>query len=488
MKLRDLPKEVLEELLQQHNLRLRYNLILDADSYKMTHFPVYPKGIQKSSAYVEARKRDCIIVPFGLSMLIKKFLLSPITMEDIDEAEAYAKKHFITKRKSGKPCFNRDDWEYILKEYGGFIPVKIWSVREGTRVTSQNVLVRVDCDDSRLAWMASYIETMLLRGVWYPSSIASEDYKRWRMIQRYMSASSDNPGFAVVMLHDFAGRGVTCEEQAQIGGAAHTVYFEGSDTISGVRAANLFYKSEMSAYSVAATEHSIQCAFGPMYQEDYLRAVLDEFAYEGSIVSIVLDGYDVYRESELLCTTFHDQIVESKAKIVFRPDSGDPLEVVPKILAMQARYFGFTKNSKGYKVIKNVGIIQGDGIDTEMIEKLLELVTSLGYSAENIVFGSGGGLLQKINRDTFAWAMKGSAVMIANKWIPIFKDPVTDPGKKSKAGVLTLLRSKLNGEFMTASALEEHDEEWEDMLELFFDCGRLLIDDPLDEIRKRARA
>lgn len=483
-KLKRLFQRMMKGEKSRENLSLNANFILNADSYKLSQFgTVWPRGIKAMTSYGEPRRKGEMMVPFGFQMHILKTLMAPITQEDIEEAAEFAEAH-------GEP-FNREGWEYILEKYEGYIPVKIYAVPEGTRVPSQNILYRIDCEDEKVFWLSSYIETQFQRGVWYPTAIASNDLKNWRLIRRYWMETADAEVMDALLgftLHDFGGRGVTCEEQAQIGGAAHLVFFKGSDTISGVRAANLFYDCIMAAFSVPATEHSIQCAWGPAHQKEYLEAVLATYAKPGKLVSMVLDGYDVFREARLLCS-MHEMIKASGARVVFRPDSGDPLEVIPRILKMQEEAFGSTVNSKGYKVINNVGIIQGDGVNTEMIGKILELVTSLGYSAANIVFGSGGALLQKVDRDTYAFAQKASAIFINGKWKPIFKDPVTDSGKKSKSGLLTLLRSKLNGEYMTAPITDvPFSDEWEDSLPLIYDTGRLVRGESMDNIRKRAQS
>lgn len=462
---------------------LRTNLILDADSYKLSHAGLYPTDIQGMFAYVEPRIKGETMIPFGLQMWVQKTLLTPITKADIDEAETFAKAH-------GEP-FDRGDWEYILERYHGHLPLTIRAVPEGMRVPSQNILVSVECTDLRVYWLAMYVETSLQRGFWYPTSIATNDYKAKRVFQKYLRLSADNEQALPFMLHDFGGRGVSSEESAQVGGAAHLVNFMGSDTISGVRAANFYYDSPMSAFSVPATEHSIQCAWGPERQEEYLKAVLDKNAKPNAILSVVLDGYDVYREAELLCTKFRQQIIDSGARVVFRPDSGDPLEVIPRILAMQEVAFGYTVNSKGFKVLNHVGIIQGDGVDTDAIDKILAKVTHLGYSAVNLVFGSGGALLQKVNRDTYKFAQKASAVLVRGEWVPIFKDPVTDPGKKSKAGRLTLYRSRMTNELVTGSNTGPVDGEWMDMMELVYhsdEGGVIFNKTTLDEVRARVNA
>ena len=457
---------------------LRNNLILQTDSYKLSHAGAYPKDVKGMFSYIEARSKGDTIVPFGLQMWIKKTLLTPITKADIDEAEVFAAGH-------GEP-FNRAGWEKVLNVYKGLLPVKIRAVPEGTRVPSGNVIVSVECVDPDLFWLSSYLETSLLRGVWYPTTIASNDYKAWRVIRRFAAESSDDLSLVPFTLHDFGGRGVSSGESAEVGGAAHLVYFMGSDTIEGVRAANFYYNSKMAAFSVPAAEHSIQCSYGPVAQRDYLEKMLDTYAKPGGIVSIVIDGYDVYREAQVLCS-LKDKIVASGARIVFRPDSGDALEVIPRLLQLQELTFGSKLNSKGYKVINNVGIIQGDGIDLESMTAILEKVTDLGYSASNIVFGSGGALMQKVNRDTFKFAQKASAIFRNGQWHDIYKDPVTDPGKRSKAGRLSLYRSELTGELITMG-VGETDAQWTDVMHTVYQNGELLNEQTLDEIRARAQA
>jgi nicotinamide phosphoribosyltransferase len=246
----------------------------------------------------------------------------------------------------------------------------------------------------------------------------------------------------------------------------------------------------MSAYSVYATEHSVECSFGGGREDAirYLRTQLSN-AVEGGIISIVIDGYDVYRETELLCTVLKDEIITTKAKVVFRPDSGDMQEVVPRILHLQELAFGSVTNAKGYRKINNVGIIQGDGVDHSAIRSLLGKITAvLGFSADNVIFGSGGALLQKVNRDTFKFAQKACAILMEDgTWKGIAKDPITDQGKKSLEGVLTLVRSKMNNELMIARLDRGPlDSEFADVMQLVYHNGQLFNETTLAEIRARA--
>lgn len=433
------------------------NLILDADSYKLSHWALYPAETNAMFSYIEARSHVAEIVPFGLQMWIKKTLLQPITTADVDEAEDIAQLH-------GEP-FNRSDWDYIVSQHGGLLPITIRGLPEGTVTQSLTPIVTVQCDDPRVFWLASYIETSLQRGIWYPTTVASQDRINWQQLTWFYEHGSDNRPMLDFSLHSFGSRGVSSKETAEIGGLAHLVYFKGTDDLVALRAARRYYNCEMAGFSVVATEHSIQCSYGIDDQQKYLNRVLDVYGKSGAIVSVVMDGYDIYRDVDLLCTEyFVNKVKERGCKFVVRPDSGDPFEIIPAILHKLEAAFGYTVNSKGKKVINNIGVIQGDGIDAMSLALLAQKIHSIGYAPECVIYGSGGGLLQKVNRDTFKFAQKTSAIRVGTTWVNTVKDPITDPGKRSKGGVL------VNVNFVT-----------------FYAPGRgLLVDDSLDVIRARA--
>lgn len=471
---------------------LQVNPILSVDSYKLAHAFAYPNNVTGMFSYIEARTNgQHIMIPFGLQMWLKKFMTIQITLEHINEAEAFALAH-------GEP-FKRSSWERVVTKYNGYLPLTIRAVPEGTPVRSGNALITILCEDEELFWLCSYIETALLRAVWYPTTIASLDYESKRDITRFYEISGSDLSMIPFALHDFGARGVAASEQAEIGGAAHLVNFMGSDTIEGVRAANYYYKHPMAGFSVPATEHSVECSFGksPEQELQYLRHVLRRLGKPGGIVSIVLDGYDVYRATEQICN-MKEEIIASGCKVVLRPDSGDMLEVVPRMLRMLANTFGTTKNSKGYLKLNNVAVLQGDGIDRMSLKTLLGNVVAMNFSADNVVLGSGGGLLQKVNRDTFKFAMKAAAIRVRHpakqenglvtgsteEWIGIAKDPITDPGKKSKEGLLTLARSKMTNQLSTVNTVNLNSE-FEDVMVTVYKNGTLLNETTLDEIRAR---
>lgn len=464
----------------------RVGLICRMDSYKFSHPFAYPSGIEGMTNYGTARiGSDKSVVAAGMQILVKKYLTQRITMADIDLAEEFSRKHF------GQHLFARSDWEKVVNQYNGYLPLIIRAVPEGTRVSGGCPIYTVTVLDSDLFWMGAAFETLIQRAVWYPTTIATNDYETKRHILHYYEMSGADMGMLPFALHDFGARGCASSEQAEIGGAIHTFNFMGSDTVEGVLTANHYYKSDMAAYSVYATEHSVECSFGGGKTDaiEYIRHQITQAKRMGlPIVSIVLDGYDVYREAEICCTELKDVIVNSGVKVVFRPDSGDMMEVVPKILKMQARAFGTTTTNRGFLKINHVGIIQGDGVDRASIGALLgKVVGVMRFSADSVLFGSGGALLQKVNRDTYKFAQKASAILKTGKWVGIAKNPITDSGKRSLEGVLTTVMNDHGDTIVVRVDTDPIPDGYTDAMQLVYHCGVLYNETTLDEIRDRLK-
>jgi len=485
-----------EKLVPYTPKRLTYNPLMRTDSYKFSHAFSYPSNATGMFSYIEARTGgQDIIVPFGLQIWLNEHLSIPITAENIDEAELFAAAH-------GEP-FSRAAWEKVLNKYHGYMPVTIRAVPEGTPVPSGNALVTIQCEDEELVgdvnkilvfWIASYLETQMLRAYWYPTTIATLDRATKLQIKRFYEIAGADLNFLPFSLHDFGGRGVSSGETAAIGGAAHLPSFMGSDTVEGVRYANFYYDEVMSAFSVRATEHSVACSFGLSDEDEiaYIAHQLKVFEGKGNIISMVGDSKSIKRFAKHLCTTFRDQIMDLHErlgmKIVCRPDSGDPLEIIPMLLKMFADAFPTTKTSAGYiKLYPGIGILQGDGVDRMTILTILGNIMAMNFSPDNIVFGSGGGLLQKVNRDTFKFAMKASAIKVDGKWKGIVKDPETDPGKKSKEGILTLATNGL-GDYLTVrldNSETPFPRGYSDAMVTVYDKGQFYNHTTLAEVRAR---
>jgi nicotinamide phosphoribosyltransferase len=301
-------------------------------------------------------------------------------------------------------------------------------------------------------------------------------------------------------LHDFGYRGATCDEAAAIGGSAHLANFKGTDTIPAILFLRKYYQIRMAGFSIPASEHSTISSWmrvgAPGLRREGETAAYRNMlhTYPTGLVACVSDTDDIYYACEKIWgETLHDEVLARDGVLVIRPDSGNPVEVVRRCLEILGLKFGFTVNAKGYKVLNpKVRIIQGDGVDPVSIDLILSVMAINGWSADNIAFGMGGALLQKVNRDTMKWATKCSEIDIDGTVYPVFKNPVTDPGKRSKTGNLTLYaaigQKGMNAptEFYTAEI--GGSPSGFDVAPVIYDTGRAFNFSTFDQVRDRVRS
>lgn len=449
---------------------MKTSIILNSDSYKYSMFNQYPEGTEVVYSYIESRGGKWpSTVFFGLQAFIKEYLLEPITQQDIDVADSILNRH-------GEP-FYRDGWEYILRNHGGRLPVIIKAVPEGTVVPVKNVLVTIENTDPACFWLTTFLETALLRAVWYPTSVATNSYESKKIIKRWLEKNGDDNDIDF-RLHDFGARGVSSLESSALGGAAHLVNFRGTDNVASLVLLDRWYNSECAGFSVPAMEHSTVTSWGRDNELEAYRNMIRK--NPNKTVSIVADSYNIYKACDMFGTVLKQDIIDNNVQLVIRPDSGIPNIIVSECLKMLDKHFGSIVNDKGYRVLNNVRVLQGDGINNKTIDLILSTAHSYGYSADNILFGQGGALLQRLDRDTQKWAMKCSAIRVNGKWRDVFKDPITDPGKSSKKGRVTLYKE--NGVYHSGV------EDWPtSKLVTVYENGVLMKDYTFDEVRSNVQ-
>ena len=324
---------------------MHINPILNTDSYKPSHWLQMPPGSEVQSSYIESRGGvwDQTVV-FGLQMFLMEYMSTPITLSDVNEAEEVLTAH-------GVP-FNREGWMYILNEHDGWLPIEIQAVDEGTVLPIRNVMLQAHNTDDKCAWLTSYIETALMRAIWYPTTVATLSFQCKKVIFDSLTRTSDDPdGQIGFKLHDFGARGVSSLESAGIGGSAHLINFMGTDTLAGVLAARRYYSETMAGFSIPASEHSVITSWGGPDQEvQAFSNILDQFAKPGALLACVSDSYDIFHAvRNLWGGELKQKVLDSGAQLVIRPDSGDPVAVPVQVLNILDETFGSTENSKGYK-------------------------------------------------------------------------------------------------------------------------------------------
>jgi len=456
------------------------NLILNTDSYKYSHFAQYPPETASISAYIESRRGGDYDVTlfFGLQMFLKEYLSNPVTVADVDEAEAMITAH-------GLP-FNRPGWDLLIERHGGHLPLMIEALPEGSVVPAGTPMVQVRNTDPDFFWLPTFIETALLRAVWYPSTVATVSWHVRQMIAETLDRTCDDPGpILPFRLHDFGARGATSYEQAGLGGVAHLVNFLGTDTVAALVFARKFYGEEMAGFSIPAAEHSTMTSWGEEREAAAYENMVEQFGGDDKLVAVVSDSYDLFRAvRNIWGEQLKEKVEKMGGTLVVRPDSGDATRVPIDTIEMLGDIFGYSVNAKGYKVLADcVRVIQGDGITPRTIRVLLEAMTERGWSAENLAFGMGAGLLQKVNRDTLRFAMKANARQDKDgAWHGIAKDPKTDPGKASKR-----YRQAVVVEDGTPVAMPLKDiGDRQNLMQPVWENGDLKRDWTFAEIRERA--
>lgn len=541
------------------------NLLLMTDVYKIGHMMQYKPGTTKVYSYLCARstKKSDHALFFGLQPYLK-LLETKITASDALEFFEYWESILGVK-----PSFEVQNKIIELVNLG-YLPLEIKAVPEGTVIDNKNVLATITNTIDGFHWVVGFFESLLLK-VWAPTTVATLSHKYKKLATEYAAKTSDSEFLVPFLVHDFGYRGVSSEQSAEILGAAHLVSFTGSDNIPGIKFAKQNYAAEgFIAGSVPASEHSVMCSYGEDGEIDAFRQMLK--LNPTGLVSIVSDTYNFWRTMDQHAETLKEEILARDGKLVFRPDSGDPLkilcgerfkkfeslekaigymeddvqdeahlacegshnqgesyytkfvevdnkfykliyevdynrhdktyyyvdeiklktseEIIPTPEQLGAvrildRKFGSTVNSKGFKELNpKVGLIYGDGMYFERVKAIYDTLTEMGFATTNVVLGIGGLLLQQHNRDDLGFAFKATFAVINGQEVELFKDPITDPGKRSHKGLMML--GKENGKFYTADQVSEKKEQ-SGFLETVFLNGKVTKFQTFAEIRERAK-
>lgn len=464
------------------------NIVIDTDSYKGTMAPQYLPGTQYVYSYIMARKGGVFdeTMFFGLQPILKT-LTKRVTKKMVDEAEIIWKANGLKLQR--EPFTDEagqlvNGWNYIVNELKGKLPLEIRAVAEGLVIPTANVLATCVNTDPTLRWLTTWVETSMLR-VWYPITVGTLSWELKEEIKDWLIKSGDIGGL-LFKLHDFGSRGVSSHESAEIGSAAHLMNFYGTDTLVAlpylIEHYNADPEKDILGVSIPASEHSTMTSWGREREADAYKNMIDKFGAKGAIFSVVSDSYNIFKATdEIWGQKLKTSVIDSGATLVIRPDSGDPIEVLREMLRTLEKNFGVIKNNKGFKVLNSVRIIWGDGIDRLAISSILSYVVGfLGYSADNFAFGMGGGLLQKVNRDDLKFAMKCSAIGVQENnelvWKDVYKDPITDHGKKSIFGRVSLYKGA-DGKYFSGVA------EGKDELVTVFKNGKITKRYTMNEVR-----
>lgn len=481
---------------------------LICDFYKTSHYNQYPKDteflystlVPRSNKYLPAVDR---VVSINITGFLKKYFVDYFNKFFFERPEDEVVKEYsdFIKRTLGID----DTGDHIRKLHKlAYLPIRVKAIPEGRSVPIGVPNLTIENTHKEFAWLTNYLETLLSCSLWQPITSASIARQYRFLGEKYAAKTCDNNGHVSFQFHDFSMRGMSSLESAQISGLGHLIYFDGTDNIPAITYADKYYSGktakDWNPTSIPATEHSVMCANIAKQQaegkgrdetETYRKLITE--IYPSGFVSIVSDTYDFWHNVSVVIPSLKDEIIARNGRVVIRPDSGDPVQIICGIPdssgstaeekgLIQALWetFGGTINEKGYKVLDpHIGAIYGDSITPERSEQIFAGLEAKGFASSNIVLGIGSYTYQYHTRDSLGFAIKATSVTQNGVEYPIQKDPKTDPGKKSFCGRVKVVNDKC------IDNMSSKGDYSDDELEVVFENGIVSHVD-IGTVRKRA--
>lgn len=493
------------------------NPLTAIDFYKADHRRQYPEGTEYVYSNFTPRSShlatqmlndfDDKVVFFGLQGFLKWFLLDTWDNNFFlrDKAEVIAEYKHRMDTSLGEGAISVEHIEELHDL--GYLPLRIKAVPEGSRVNIRVPMLTIRNTDPKFFWLVNYLESVLSSDLWKGCTTATIAYEYRRLLDMFAERTGADPNFTVLQGHDFSSRGMSGIHDASASGCGHLLSFIGTDSVPAIDYAENYYDADTNkgpiGVSVPATEHSVMCMGGEEDEIETFRRLITEL-YPTGIVSIVSDTWDFWKVITEYAEILKPEIEARDpaahplglAKVVFRPDSGDPVKIIvgdPDALAGSPERagaveclwntFGGTINDKGYRTLsQRVGLIYGDSITIKRARQILHGLEQKGYTSDNIVFGIGSYTYQFLTRDTFGFAMKATWGQIDGEGMDIFKDPKTDSGLKKSAKGLLHVEEK-DGNFVLTDQCSKSMEH-SGVLRTVFHNGQLKNAQTFEEIRK----
>ncbi len=481
--------------------------MLATDGYKLDHRRQYPKGTEYVYSNWTARgsRLEGIdhVTFFGLQMALKKRFMEDFQTNFFDKSvdEVCDEYREMLNSYLGPNEIGTDHIR-ALHELG-YLPLEFKALPEGTSVPLRVPMLTVENTHPDFFWLTNYFETILSAELWLPMTSATTAGKIRGLLDSWAirtTGSTDGVGFQG---HDFSMRGMSGLESAISSAAGHLVHFTGTETVPVLSELPKYYRVEgFLAGTVPATEHSVMCAGGDTGELETFRRLMD--LYPTGILSVVSDTWDFWNVLTEHLPVLKDQIMARDGKLVIRPDSGDPADIIcgthssyspsstPEekgAIEILWDLFGGTINDQGYKVLDpHIGLIYGDSMNYARIDDICARLAAKGFASTNVVFGIGSFNYQYQTRDSFMFAMKATNVVIEGEELAIFKDPKTDSGtKKSLKGRISVFN--FGGTLVAYDNDKPRASELtysSDLLQPVWRDGKFLKEWTFDEVRENA--
>jgi nicotinic acid phosphoribosyltransferase len=494
--------------------------LFQTDAYKLGHKDQYPEGTQfVFSNYTNRGSRIKGIdkvVNFGLQAFLqewaiegwKEFFAAP---ENLVANDYEAKVNALL----GPNTIGSDHIRALHRK--GYLPLEFRQLPEGTLVPLRVPSFTIENTEPEFFWLVNYVETIVSNSIWQAQTSATLAHRFRGLLDSWAERTGGDLEFVNFQAHDFSARGMSSDQSARYSGAGHLLSSLGTDTLTAIDWVNEYYPSTSGTFiggSVPATEHSVMCAGGNDEGDEQATFQRLLNIYPSGIVSVVSDTWDLWNVLTVILPNLKDQIMGRDGKLVIRPDSGDPVDILTGtarfleddwfegwrtavgahpaevgVIELLWDVFGGTVNEKGYKVLDpHIGAIYGDSITYERADEICARLEAKGFASTNVVFGVGSYTYQYNTRDTFGSAIKATYVVIDGEGKAIYKDPATDNGlKKSARGRLVVLLND-DGELVLSDGLTQSEQaqmaDWDEMHTIWKD-GEFVYSETFQAIRDR---
>ncbi|QGQ95641.1 nicotinate phosphoribosyltransferase [Paenibacillus psychroresistens] len=482
-----------------------YPATLLCDFYKVSHKNQYPKGTELVYSTWTARTSRLEeidhVVAFGFQSFIKEYLIQ------------YFDEHFFARNRDEVVNEYKRVLHYALAVVNpdashieelhdlGYLPIKIKAIKEGTLVPIKVPMLTIENTQPEFFWLTNYLETLMSCQLWMPTTSATLAFEYRKILEEFALKTNGDTSIVPFQGHDFSMRGMSSLEAAKSSGAGHLISFTGTDSIPAILYLEDFYNAniekELVGTSIPATEHSVMCAHGTDEMASY-KYLINE-VYPSGFVSIVSDTWDLWSVLNVVIRGLKEDILRRDGKVVIRPDSGDPVKIIcgdpdstndserKGVIEILWEIFGGTTTDKGFKQLDtHIGAIYGDAITISRCKEICEKLADKGFASTNMVYGIGSYTYQYNTRDTFGFALKSTFTIVNGEERKIYKDPKTDSGhfKKSQTGLVLVTKEAGELTFIdNLSAAEYAAKQTDDLLEVVFVDGKLVLDQTLNEIR-----
>ena len=483
------------------------NPLFLTDGYKTGHHQQYPKGTTLVYSNFTPRSNKYAptgcdqVVSFGQQMIIKQI------------HEAFDKDFFSRPKEEVCGEMKRELSMYLGTDYDvshfealhdlGYLPISVKVIEEGTLVPIKVPILTVYNTHSEFYWITNYLETIISNLLWKPVTSATIARAYRKLFSEWqLKTDAEKTWFVDWQAHDFSMRGMDSVDAVISSGLGHSTSFMGSDSLPVIYGARKYYNAQGTVVgSVNATEHSVMCAGSKEDEIGTFRNLME--TYPTGILSIVSDTWDLWKVCTEHIVTLKEEILARDGKLVIRPDSGDPVDIIcgkrwndeqnpydenvdaaeKGVIELLWDVFGGTINEQGYKVLDpHIGAIYGDSITIDRAKQIFERLEAKGFASTNIVLGVGSFTYQYNTRDTFGFAMK-----VNGEGREIFKDPITDDGtKKSATGLLSIYKNPIDQEYKLVDKCNWATEEAGELKCIYLN-GQFYNETTLEKIRENLK-